>query len=264
MALGLTGAGGSLFTLPLLVYGLHIPTLEAVTISLAATGGTALVGAVERWRSGEVAIRVVVIVALAGFAGAPLGTLAGAHLARQWLMGSFALLMVVLSILMWRRADRDPTAGNPIRMGGSEESYGTAPACGLDTLGRLDLTPACTTVLAASGLVTGFLSGLFGVGGGFLIVPALTLAAALPVHTAVATSLPIIALVGGAGFVSHLVSRGMPDPTITITFWLGGLAGIAVGGRMARRLAGPRLQKVFALMLWIAVLWIGIREWGVG
>lgn len=101
----------------------------------------------------------------------------------------------------------------------------------------------------------GVLSGFFGVGGGFVIVPALVLAGRVPIHRAVATSLLVIALVSGSGVVSLLVS-GRPFATgVTILFVAGGVLGMLFGTLVSRRLSGPRLQRVFAAaILAMAVL----------
>jgi uncharacterized membrane protein YfcA len=118
----------------------------------------------------------------------------------------------------------------------------------------LTLTSRCALVLTLSGVLTGLLSGLFGVGGGFLIVPALVLAASLPMRRAVATSLLVIAIVGTAGTASHLLAGHPLALAVTAWFVLGGLIGMGLGSRLSRRLAGPQLQKLFAtIMVGVAV-----------
>jgi uncharacterized membrane protein YfcA len=100
-----------------------------------------------------------------------------------------------------------------------------------------------------TGSATGLLSGLFGVGGGFLIVPALVLVASLPMRRAVATSLWVIAIISVIGLLSHIIAGHRLDVGITTGFVLGGLGGMALGIAVGRRIAGPVLQKLFAGMI---------------
>ncbi len=103
--------------------------------------------------------------------------------------------------------------------------------------------------LAATGSATGLLSGLFGGGGGLLIVPALVLIASLPMRRAVATSLWVIAIISAIGLLSHVMAGHRLDIGITVGFVLGGLAGMALGIAVGKRIAGPTLQKLFAGMI---------------
>ena len=107
---------------------------------------------------------------------------------------------------------------------------------------------AVVTSLAAVG-TTGLLSELFGVGGGFLIVPALVLIASLPMRRAVATSLWAITIISALGFASHVLAGARLNLELTAGFVGGGLAGMALGILVGRRLAGPTLQKLFAGMI---------------
>jgi uncharacterized membrane protein YfcA len=100
-----------------------------------------------------------------------------------------------------------------------------------------------------TGSATGLLSGLFGVGGGFLIVPALVLVASLPMRRAVATSLWVIAIISAIGLFSHVIAGHRLDVSIAGGFVLGGLAGMVIGIAVGRRIAGPVLQKLFAGMI---------------
>ncbi|MFO1371581.1 MAG: TSUP family transporter [Candidatus Competibacteraceae bacterium] len=103
------------------------------------------------------------------------------------------------------------------------------------------------------------LSGLFGVGGGFLIVPALVLVASLPMPRAVATSLWVIAIISAIGLLSHIIAGHRLDVAITTGFVLGGLAGMLIGIAMGRRIAGPALQKLFAGMIVAVAAFMLIR-----
>jgi uncharacterized membrane protein YfcA len=120
--------------------------------------------------------------------------------------------------------------------------------CVLAPDGQLRFSTPCAAVLSLIGIGTGFLSGMFGIGGGFLIVPALVLVTRMGVHRAVATSLLIIAAIGSSGAVSALFHRQI-DWLVLLPFATGGAMAMLGGRLLAQRLAGPRLQKVFAIAI---------------
>lgn len=250
-SLGLTGGGGSIFAVPLLVYGLAMPAHAAVGVSLAAVGATALGGAIVRLRRREVELKAALLFGTAGIVGAPLGSALGAKLPANLLLGGFALLMLLVATRLWRQAIRRPAETRIVRAGEDaiDSAVDSGPACRVNPAGGLTLTSRCALALTLSGVLTGLLSGLFGVGGGFLIVPALVLAASLPMRRAVATSLLVIAMVSAAGVVSHLLAGRPLALGVTAWFVGGGLVGMGLGSRLSRRLAGPQLQKLFAAIM---------------
>lgn len=259
-SLGLTGGGGSIFAVPLLVYGLGIPAHQAVGVSLAVVGTTALGGALLRLRKGEVDVKIGVIFGLAGILGAPLGAWLGAKFPPSLLLGGFATLMLLVALRMWRQAQRKPVEAVAVRAETGVAHNGAGPVCRVDPGNALQMTSRCALVLVSAGVMTGILSGLFGVGGGFLIVPALMLTTSIPIHRAVATSLLIIAIISSAGVTSHLASGLSLDPQLTALFVLGGLLGMVLGGALSRRLAGPQLQKVFAGAMVTVAIYMLLRE----
>jgi len=245
-SLGLTGGGGSIFALPLLVYGLAVRPREAVGVSLAAVGATALVGGLRRLARGEVEVRTGLLFAAAGMLGAPAGSWLGGRVPEGVLLILFAALMLAVAVRMWLQASRRPEETRAVRAPSSTSPDEQGPSCRRDPYGRLALTSRCFAVLVVAGLAAGVLSGLFGVGGGFVIVPALVLVTGMGIHWAVATSLLVIALVGASGVASCLAA-GRPLPmALTGLFVAGGLAGMELGSLAGRRLGGPGLQKLFA------------------
>ena len=244
-SLGL-GGGGSIFAVPLLVYGLGVRTREAIGVSLAAVGATALVGGLRRLARGEVEVRTGLLFAAAGMLGAPAGSWLGSRLPEGVLLGLFAALMVAVAVRMWVQASRRPEETRAVRAAHGPIPDESGPSCRRDPDGKLRLTSRCFAVLAATGLAAGVLSGMFGVGGGFVIVPALVLVTGMGIHRAVATSLLVIALVGASGVASS-VAAGRPLPqTLAGLFVVGGIAGMEIGTLAGRRLGGPGLQKLFA------------------
>ncbi len=256
LSLGLTGGGGAIFAVPLLVYGLDIPTREAVGISLAAVGATSLVGFLHRWKLGQVEIRTGLLFAIAGMVGAPVGTWIAGFLPETVLLLSFAGLMVIVAIRLWQQSSSPaiqvPACPTPEHLDG--------PTCQRDAAGVLILNSRCAVLLLIVGVLTGVLSGVFGVGGGFVIVPALVLFSGMSIHRAVGTSLMVIALVSVSGVASQLWAGRAIAPVVTALFVIGGIAGLFAGQQIGRRLSGPALQKVFVIAILAVAVFVIVRN----
>ena len=246
MALGLTGGGGSIVAVPLLIYGLGVLPADAVAISLVAVTTTASVGAAQSLRYGLVVWQPSILFALGGALGAPLGADIGHRANQEQLIVAFALLAVVIGALMWRASLKHPEQAAAVRALVREP--GSGPICVLSPDGQLRFTAPCALVLALVGLGTGFLSGLLGVGGGFLIVPALVLVTRMGVHRAVATSLLIISVIGFSG-AATAIWQGRINWTLLWPFAVGGALMMIVARSFAHRLAGPALQRAFAIVI---------------
>ncbi len=246
LALGLTGGGGSIFAVPLLIYVVGLPPVRAMPLSLVAVAITAGVGGVQSIRDRLALWQPTVIFALGGVLGAPLGILVAKHIASRVLVGGFALLALTVGALMWRTALRSPAEASAVRASTRESR--AEWICALSPDGQMRFSLPCAATLSLIGAGTGFLSGMFGIGGGFLIVPALVLITRMEVHRAVATSLLIIAAIGSSGAVSALL-HGQLDWRVLAPFAVGGAAGIVLGRFLAGRLAGPRLQQIFAVSI---------------
>jgi uncharacterized membrane protein YfcA len=251
LALGLTGGGGSIFAVPLLVYVLHVGTDKAMPISLVAVSISAIVGGAQSIRRGHAVWQPTIIFAIGGVLGAPFGMLVAKRLAEAWIVGGFAALAITVGSLMWRAALVFPAQATAVRA----RTYpaGDGPICALAPDGQLRFSAPCAAVLAVIGLGTGFLSGMFGIGGGFLIVPSLVLITRMGVHRAVATSLLIIAAIGTSGTISALMHGTIHWPVL-LPFAAGGAVAMIAGRLLAERMAGPKLQKIFAT----AILAVGV------
>lgn len=187
--LGIVGGGGSILTVPILVYVIGLSAQSATATSLAIVGASALAGAVPHARAGRVNPRVAILFGLVGIAGAFAGSWLNHQVSGPWILLLFGLLMLGVAVRMWRR--RRPAA----------ETNETEARIGWRA--------------PAAGLVVGLLTGFFGVGGGFLIVPALTVLLGLTMRRAVATSLAIITMTGLAALASHLAIGSAPDWPVT-------------------------------------------------
>lgn len=255
LSLGMTGGGGAIFAVPLLVYGLSVPPREAVGISLAAVGAISVLGFLYHWKQGEVEVRIGLIFAGAGMLGAPLGTWIATWVSESVLLVMFAGLMVTVAVRLWQLATRPAVVSDA----GSEAEGTDIRSCRRDAAGALILSSRCVVLLLVLGIFTGVLSGLFGVGGGFVIVPALVLFTGIPIHHAVGTSLMVISLVSASGVASQLWSGRGILPGVTLLFVAGGIVGLFAGRQIGRHLSGPMLQKVFAVAMLLVAAFVMVR-----
>ena len=251
LSLGLTGGGGAIFAVPLLVYWIGVDPRTAVSISLVTVAVTALVGAVERWWYGQVEVRTGLLFAAAGMLTAPAGSWVGGHVRPQTLMAAFAGLMLLIAARMWRKA-----ADRAERAAAGVFATGVGPTCSRDTEGRLRMTTRCFVLLTLVGLLVGLLSGLFGVGGGFLIVPALVAFATMDVFRAVGTSLFVMTLVGAAAIVAQVAAGRSIPLDIAGSFVGGGVPALFVGSWIGRRIGGPTLARVFSVAIVLVAAFI--------
>lgn len=238
-SLGLTGGGGSIFAVPLLVYALGFAPAAAIGLSLAMVGVTAGFGAALRLGKADIDWRAGLVFAAAGMAGAPAGAWLGRRLPPAVLLSGFALLMLVVGARMWRQRSAEGADPGPcVTTGGGDPGFG------------------CYVRLLAAGTAAGWLSGLFGVGGGFIIVPALLYVTGMNLHRAIATSLLVIFLISVAGVAASVV-HGAPWPwRLAAAFVAGGLAGMVAASTIRNRLPTRQLQKVFAAALWFVAVFM--------
>lgn len=232
LSLGLVGGGGSIVAVPVLVYVLGEPVKAATTESLLIVGATALLGSLDHARAGRVRARLAVAFGLAGAAGSLGGTALNRLVGSRALLLAFAVLLLVAAAAMVR--------------GRGEPSRPEVAARGGRFWARV--VPA--------GLATGVLTGFFGVGGGFAVVPALTLLLGVPLRAAVGTSLAVIAITSTAALAAHLSSGGV-DWAVAGAFTAAAVAGALAGSRAGARIHVRSLAGGFAaLVLLLALLLI--------
>lgn len=261
LALGLTGSGGSIFAVPLLIYGLDVAPKNAIVISLTAVALTAAAGAIEGWYTRLVELRAALIFAAAGVMGAPIGVRLGGRSNDSVILVSFALLMLAVAAYMWLKATHMPLLTNVVRARYSGVgAHDAAAICRYMRDGKIRLNAPCGAALLGVGLLVGMMSGFFGVGGGFLIVPALMLITEMGIHRAVATSLVIIALIGLAGVASAAISGREIGWGLAGLFLIGGVFGMGLGRALASHLAGPTLQKLLAIAMVLLATFILIHS----
>ncbi|GGP18513.1 sulfite exporter TauE/SafE family protein [Silvimonas iriomotensis] len=245
--LGLTGAGGGILAVPALVNGLGWTVREAAPVALIAVAAGAAVGALEGFRRGLVRYRAATLIALCAMPMTFVGGWLALRVPANGLAGIFGGVMLIVAWRTWYNAAPHP-----------DRPQATA-RCRVDPAsGRLIWTPVTMVLVAQVGVLTGLLTGLLGVGGGFVIVPALRRLTNLPVQSIVATSLLVIALTGISGVVSTLV-HGAQLPAAVLWPFLGALVlGMTLGRLLAGRLSGQMIQRGFALMVLLiagSMLW---------
>lgn len=234
LSLSLIGGGGSILTVPILVYVIGLSAHEATTTSLVIVGVTALAGAAGHLRSGRVAVPTALLFGAAGVGGAFAGAWLNHLVPGTIILLLFGGLMLVVAAKMLR---------TPVLVARESE---------------LPLSSRLFPALAA-GLGVGVMTGFFGVGGGFLIVPALALVLKLPMRLAVGTSLVIIAINSAAGLVAQL-RFAEPDLGVAALFIAGGLAGSLLGSRAAGRIADADVSRVFAVFVAVIGVWLVVRN----
>jgi uncharacterized protein len=235
-SLGLIGGGGSILAVPLLLYVVGIRDAHvAIGTSALSVATNAFANLIGHWRAGNVKWSCAATFAVAGIVGAAIGSTLGKLVDGQELLFLFALAMVVVSVAMLRpRA----AGGNP----------------------NVRLTPSIAARLIAVGLVVGAISGFFGIGGGFLIVPGLMLGSGMPILNAIGSSLLSVGSFGLTTAVNYALS-GLVEWTIALLFIAGGVGGGFLGMRAAMRLSANRrtLTFVFAGVIFAVAIYMLAR-----
>lgn len=239
--LGLTGAGGGILAVPALVFGMGWPIQQATPVALVAVAGSAAVGALEAFRKGLVRYRAAFFMAAIGVPATAVGARLAHVLPQRLLLAVFALVMLVVAIRLLRHT---------LAHGNSQ-----APASALcvahvnPSTGRLVWSWTTGAALAAVGAVTGVMTGLLGVGGGFIIVPMMRKLTDVSMHGIVATSLMVITLVGGGGVVTTMRHGGPLPLGVVLWFTLATAGGMLAARIVSHRLSGRHVQLGFAGIL---------------
>jgi hypothetical protein len=228
LTLGATGGGGALLAVPLLVYVLGTTARDATAMSLMIVGASALLGVWDYGRAGEVRVKAALVFSGTGAVGAWAGAYAHQLVREELLLVLFGMLMLGAAVKMLRW--KPPAAS----MDADESCADRFPR-------------TCWIKVSGIGLLVGIMTGFFGVGGGFVIVPALVLVLGFPMRLAVGTSLLIIALISIGGLAGHL-QFGQFSGRLTALVMLGSAAGIILGARLGRAVPPDRMTKVFAFV----------------
>jgi uncharacterized membrane protein YfcA len=257
LCLGALGGGGSILTVPVLVSLLHVGPQSATSASLIIVGITSVIAAVAHARGGHVRWKAAAVFGIIGSVTAFGGSILNRAVDPQILLIAFSSLMVVAAVAMLRRTrkctapesdDRSTTDAKPVA------DVSRSPGA-VATVTKPRVTTAQASKLVAAALVVGFLTGFLGVGGGFLIVPALVLALGYSMPVAVGTSLVIIAITSAGAFAERLGTASIPWQ-IVIPFTLAAVAGSFAGTAVSDRISGNALTRSFAILLLVIAIYV--------
>ncbi|MGB0910815.1 MAG: sulfite exporter TauE/SafE family protein [Nitrospirales bacterium] len=238
LLLGATGGGGSLIAIPLLVYVVGIPVQHATAMSLVVVGYSAVFGAWQQSRHGMVKVRIALVFSSTGAMGAWVGAQGHRLVADDVILFMFGFLLMAIS--GWILQLHLLNANQAIEVECAEH-----------------FSWNCAVKAMAIGFGVGLLTGFFGIGGGFVIVPSLMFVLGFPMGMAVGTSFLIIALTSIGGIVGHLDLNHI-DIQLTGVVILGSLLGMIVGARVAKKMNERTLQKSFAILVGLTGLFLMI------
>lgn len=233
--LGLTGAGGGILAIPALMFSQSWSVTQAAPIGLLAVTSAAIVGAIEGFFRKLVRYKAALWIAFIGIIVTPFGIKASHLLPSRYLMIVFAVTMLIVAIrLLLPKATQE-----------TQDAY-----CQMNhDTGRLNWTPKTVIVLGGVGALTGFLTGLLGVGGGFVLVPVLRKTTDISVHSIVATSLMVIALVGSGGIISNLLQQHTFPLNVALPFIIACVIGMFSGRRLIHYFKAQTVQQIFAVLV---------------
>lgn len=236
LTLGLTGAGGGILAVPALVLGVGLSMTTAAPIALIAVGLAALTGAIDGLRRRMVRYKAALLMSIVGGVISPLGVWLAQRLPELWLMVLFSLVMFIVAGRMFNQARHTQKSG-------LSPHDSRAKACMVsDNSGKFVWTMPCFLTIGSIGAVSGLLTGLLGVGGGFIIVPMLKRFTNLKMHSIVSTSLMVIALISAVTVINALTSH-VALPPVTWPF-----VSFVVGGMIAGRIVAPKIPATFIQM----------------
>ena len=241
LSIGLLGGGGAILAVPIFTYVLGFDAKEAIASSLLVVGATSLFGVVGHWREGNVQLRIALLFGVFAMAGAYLGAQLATIFSSAAQLALFAAVMLLSAFFMFR--DNQPNE--------DEE----------DEPGDYSFAWQTFLLLAVVGVAVGVLTGLVGVGGGFLIVPALVLLGNVLVKQAIGTSVLVIAMNSASGFVGYL-GRVEIQWGLLALFTTLAIAGSFAGAYLVRFVPSDKLQKVFAAFLVLMAIFIFYQNLG--
>jgi len=248
MIMGLSGAGGGILAVPALMASMGWSLQQAAPVALLAVTAGAAVGAIEGFRRGLVRYRAALLMALVGVPFTLVGARVGHYFPHTALATLFALIMLLVAVRLLRPAPARST----------EEALFQTHA----QSGRIIWSGKVACAIAAIGALTGFATGLLGVGGGFIIVPTLRKLSNLSMHAIVATSLFVISMVGSGGIVSTLLNGASLPLWVALPFVSTTLVGMVAGRLLAHKASQQQVQRLFAMVLVSVSVLLLAMTWG--
>lgn len=256
LSLGALGGGGSTLAVPILVFVAGLHAQDATTASLLVVGVASAFGVIGHFRNGNVRVGAGIAFGAAGIVGSRIGLLVNRSLDEQLLLLAFSVLIVFVAVRMYRSVQPAVDAPEVGDASGSPSAATLAERTAaavttrdrVSTVRKLDLSASAILKLGGAATAVGLLTGLFGVGGGFAVVPALTLLLGFPAKEAIGTSLLVIVINAAIALAMRSGDLGF-DWSVVAPFLVTVTVGVVAGTRAAREIEADRLTRGFALML---------------
>lgn len=242
LTLALTGAGGGILAVPALTLGLGWSMTQASPVALLTVASAAAIGMIKGLIKGEVRVRAALLISVTGILAAPLGQYLAHLLAERWLTGLFASAMLIVAARLFRLSRHSLKLNNAAAL--------RSKTCIVDSqTGRIIWNLKVFLELCMIGLTSGLTTGLLGVGGGFILVPALLRCSNIAMNSIIATSLMVITLIS-IGAVISAFSMGLLNVSDQALFFIGGATGgMLLGRQFAEKIPAARLQQAFSILI---------------
>lgn len=235
LLLALTGAGGGILAVPALTLGLGLTMTEASPVALLTVAVAATIGMAGGFIRGRVRIRAALLISATGITIAPIGQHLAHLVPERWLAGIFSCVMLIVAARIFS---------------GANKPLARSKTCVIDTrTGRIDWNLISFIKLSIIGLMSGLATGLLGVGGGFIVVPALIRCSDIAMNGIIATSLTVIALISSGAVIAAASTGHLVLSTEVLLFIAGAAIAMTVGRQFAHRISAAGLQKAFAMLL---------------
>lgn len=258
VVLGALGGGGSILAVPVLVLAAGQDPRAATSTSLVLVGTASVIGVAGHWRAGRVRVRTGLLFGICGIGGSIAGSTLNSRMEADLLLLAFSALILVAA---WRMFVGCPSCTRTGELTGLASGVKSADTpAGVVVTGAMLSASSIVGILAA-GTVVGFLTGLFGVGGGFIIVPALTLGLKFSMPEAIGTSLLIVAITSAIALAVRLTSTGI-DWGVTLPFTVAAVFGVVAGGRIADKIDARKSVRRFAAMLVVVAVYTAVHAAG--
>lgn len=246
LLMGLTGAGGGIISVPLLIFFFGLEVNEAAPVGLTAVAISAGLGAILGFKEKILRYKAAVLMGCFGLTLSPLGLWLSHKIPNTPLIFLFCIVLMLVAFRTYMNAVHE--------LKGNIKHKRRPPHCQLhQSIGKLIWTVPCARSLMFSGALAGFLSGLLGVGGGFILVPALKKFTDLPMKSIVATSLGVLTIVStGSAFLA--IASGDMKWAIAMPFIAGSAIGLLIGKKLVKHIHGAHLQQIFAALTFLVAL----------
>jgi len=247
--LGLTGSGGAILAVPLLLFGLNLAPKDAIPIALMSVWLSASYGAISAFRHHNLRYKAATLIAISGAIIAPFGVLLGSIIPNQPLIILFSIVVAFIAIRTLRKTKKE------IIISGDPESF----SCEMNSKrGKLHWTKRCAQSLIFTGGLVGLLSGLLGVGGGFIIVPALQRFSNIPIKQVLPTALLVIALVSISSIAMFIYTDRI-NWAIALPFAFGSLIGMRLAQQFRKKISDATIVKFFGSFLIVVAVYLVLR-----